>query len=344
MSTARKDRAGARFCAWENQKPEWTRHVLVQDDNHRPPRGREASAEDHTRAMLRWWRSAGIRRADLAVRRSDGTMIWHENLPLDCLPLPWIRAENVRLADVYIRHARGYSWPLVFLDDVSTTSAFAVAGAYNTLVVKTSEAGGCHLWLSCSRSLDEAKRHRAQRWLVEHVAADPASTSGEHLGRLAGFKNHKRRGEWANVLRASVDRRRWDPVTSDLASGRRRGQPRSSQRIGPDRTPSGQDWAWACKRRDLDPENPSWLNESHELFSGLHPAVRRRARREPQGVGIPFPGKPQACDFNLLDTAGKARGLSGAPSARGGGYPLVAHFALILMGGWGGPAPTSHLR
>jgi hypothetical protein len=109
-------------------------------------------------------------------------MLWHRDLHLDDLPLPWARAENTRHGNVYIRPARGYPWPLVFLDDVAEDLASRIARKYDTLVAKTSQEGGCHIWLSCSCSLDECERHQAQRWLAPLAGADTASTSGEHLG------------------------------------------------------------------------------------------------------------------------------------------------------------------
>ena len=39
-------------------------------------------ARQHTSSMLRWWWQAGITLADLAVRRCDGSMIWHHETPL----------------------------------------------------------------------------------------------------------------------------------------------------------------------------------------------------------------------------------------------------------------------
>jgi len=81
----------------------------------------------HTLAMIAWWAAAGVHRADLALRRATGSMIWHPDQQLERLPLPWASAENVRQAEVYIRPARGYAWPVVFLDDVSTNRATAIA-------------------------------------------------------------------------------------------------------------------------------------------------------------------------------------------------------------------------
>ena len=82
----------------------------------------------------------------------------------------------------------------------------ATARGHGGLAVQTSPAGGCHLWLPCARTLDEAARHRVQRWLAECMGADLGSVSGEHLGRLAGFRNWKRGGCWVNVVAFPEDR------------------------------------------------------------------------------------------------------------------------------------------
>lgn len=81
---------------------------------------------------------------------------------------------------------------LVFLDDLEPSLAVAIARKYAALAVATSPHGGCHLWLGCLQSLSESQRAQAHRWLAQRTGADQASTSCEHLGRLAGFKNWKR--------------------------------------------------------------------------------------------------------------------------------------------------------
>jgi hypothetical protein len=37
-------------------------------------------AREQTERMLNWWAKNGIERADLAVRRADGAMLWHAGL------------------------------------------------------------------------------------------------------------------------------------------------------------------------------------------------------------------------------------------------------------------------
>lgn len=228
-------------------------------------------AREHTHRMCAWWAGAGVRRADVAVRRPDGTTMWHKNLDLAELPVAWAARENVRHADVYIRPARGMSASVVFLDDVAPALAVQIARKYSTLVVQTSVAGGCHVWLSCSRYLTEDERNRAQRWLAERLGADLASTSGEHLGRLAGFKNWKRGGNWVNVLDASRQGRPWEPVLSDRTEIQQGpAKPTRESGRGADHSPSGRAWAWACSLLEAggDP-----------LYVTTRLAERARARR-----------------------------------------------------------------
>jgi len=181
-------------------------------------------------------------------------MIWHRSLDLHALPLGFLRAANARGAEIYARPARGRSWPLVFLDDVESRRARAVARKYRALVIETSTDGGAHVWLACTRALEEHERAQAQRWLARLMDADPASTSGEHLGRLAGFKNWKRGGVWVNVLARSNRTPPWDPAPALDTRASRVSRPiqgvahgiTTPVRVGRDSSPSGRDWAWAC--------------------------------------------------------------------------------------------------
>jgi hypothetical protein len=214
-------------------------------------------AADHTQAMLDWWAATGVDRVDLAVRRASGAMLWQRDRPIASLPLAWARAENAQQADIYARPARGRSWPLIVIDDVALGRADAVAREVAAFLVETSPAGGCHVWLRCDRALAEDERRRVQRtWLVR-LGGDPGSVSGEHLGRLAGFKNWKRGGCWVNV-RPAAPGRPWLVVDDPNTPPRPPAPPTRPQgRDGRcDTTPSGHDWAWVCTRleRGLSPD------------------------------------------------------------------------------------------
>lgn len=208
-------------------------------------------AADHTQQMLQGWAALQVCRADLAVRRSDGTMLWRRDQPLELLPLGWARAENAHGGEIYIRPARGFAWPLVFLDDLPIPMARQLALVYGAMAIQTSPAGGCHVWLPCDCALDEDARLHAQRGLAARFGADKASVSGEHLGRLAGFKNWKRGGCWVNLL-CGLDGGRRFPVEAAQAPASPRAtyvaSPRPTARsVAGDGSASAQEWGWVCR-------------------------------------------------------------------------------------------------
>ncbi len=238
-------------------------------------------AEQHTQRMLMWLRDAGVERLDLALLRHGGAMVWHHSKTHGELPLPWTRAMNVHRSEVYIRPSRHGSWPLVFLDDLAPSLAAAIARKYGALVVATSPQGGCHVWLKCSEKLCESKRALAQRWLARRTGADLASTSGEHLGRLAGFKNWKRSGVWVNTI-ATSKLPPWDPSPAlhEPSEAKRRRRAPNNAINGVDTSPSGRDWAWVCAQLESGGDPQAIYNDlAARVISRRGPDSERYARR-----------------------------------------------------------------
>lgn len=119
----------------------------------------------------------------------------------------WAWHENARGGDVYIRPARTINdepqaWRMVFLDDLGADAAAAVSARCGALIVCTSP-GLHHAWIPTSRPLDERERAAVQRQLAGEFGGDPASISGEHFGRMPGYKNQKRGGCWVNIISES---------------------------------------------------------------------------------------------------------------------------------------------
>lgn len=213
-------------------------------------------ARDHTDRMIAWWRDVGVDRVDLAVRRprlpgdAANVWLWHRAVPLGDLAhvLPWTRAENARRADVYARPARDSRWSVVFLDDLAQGRALELTSRHPGLCVHTSPEGGCQVWLCCAQPLDEHGRYRLQKHLAGLLGADPASVSGEHLGRLAGYRNWKRQGPWVNVLAATLGGPRLPVLQSPDLTGQPQppppAPPRTHASAGPDISESGREWGW----------------------------------------------------------------------------------------------------
>jgi hypothetical protein len=199
---------------------------------------------------------AKVDQVDLVIMRASRVVIPHPMISIHALPLPWLKAENANGAEIFIRPARNRKWPLVFLDDVKPGLAYRIAQKYAALAVHTSTAGGCHIWIRTARFLDECERGQAQRWLAQRVGADQASTSGEHLGRLAGMRNWKRQGVWVNIIVPELPgRRSWDPAPAFQPTDRCEKNVRQhcsyheTQRTAPrtpDQSESGKEWGWVC--------------------------------------------------------------------------------------------------
>lgn len=137
-----------------------------------------------------------------------------------------------------------------------------VAQKYAALVVHTSPAGGCHLWLRLTRALDQHQRYLAQHWLIPKLNADIGSVSGEHLGRLAGMRNWKRAGVWVNIVNPDPPRRpAWDPapalqLPSPLPQPMTPPPSRQYDDNGHDNSESAREWGWVCGALEagLDPK------------------------------------------------------------------------------------------
>jgi len=117
--------------------------------------------------------------------------------------LSWLKGENANGGDIYVRPHRHNLNSVIFLDDVEKGMALSIAKKYSACVIETSKEGGCHVWLQTDKALNERERYLAQRYLQPLINSDKGSISGEHFGRLAGFKNQKRGGEWVNVIAVS---------------------------------------------------------------------------------------------------------------------------------------------
>lgn len=208
--------------------------------------------------LLNWLESADVDRFDLAVNRHGPTSIADRFIPgqtnLDRAgvmhSLSWLRQENAKGASIYFRPARDWEWPLVFLDDVKTSTALGICSKYAAAVVQTSP-GLCHVWLKTTRTLSMAERGQVQRWLIPLAKADAGSSSGDHFGRLPGFKNRKpeRGGAWVNLL-SSTTNISFDPTPALLSAsslfpkGRVPGSSRTQACAKGDRDESAAEFGW----------------------------------------------------------------------------------------------------
>lgn len=155
---------------------------------------------------------AGVEAIDLGIGNIQTGAFWQKGLaalgvcdqPLDdglkiCRGMNSNKNENI-----YIRSARRFPASIAFQDDLTRTEAVEFAGNYNHLIVETSP-NNTQVWVQTDKTLNEDERFIVQSCIQKKIGGDVGSTSGEHYGRLAGFKNHKRGGCWVNILQYRLD-------------------------------------------------------------------------------------------------------------------------------------------
>jgi hypothetical protein len=123
-----------------------------------------------------------------------------------------LRGKNVRRQDTYLRpshssHPTGdvatdscIAYPYFVLDDVKIETALEIAKRHRCFLVSTSVEGGCQVWIICNRPIDIKTRHTIQSHFSSNGLCDRGATAGTQYFRFPHFKNHKRGGQWVNLI------------------------------------------------------------------------------------------------------------------------------------------------
>lgn len=176
--------------------------------------------EQQATQFLDFFEKNGISAFNLAIleprKSGDGDCMKGDSRPRGRTELEkslsWATARNMAGNNVYFRPAR-YSpdgsktaHPCLLLDDLNTETARKIVKKYRSITVETS-AGNIQAWIITSRLLSENERHQAQAALAGLIVADLGSTSGEHFGRIPGYKNQKpgRGGFWIKIQGVNSD-------------------------------------------------------------------------------------------------------------------------------------------
>ena len=105
--------------------------------------------------------------------------------------VPWLKRENARGSDIYIRPEG--SQGLVLIDDIGrgTIDRMEADGIEPAAVIETSPMN-YQAWVRVSQEpLEEKLATQIAKNLAQQYAGDPNSADWKHFGRLAGFTNRK---------------------------------------------------------------------------------------------------------------------------------------------------------
>lgn len=210
----------------------------------------KTSPKAQAEALLTWFQDHDVRHFDVQVRRhhqhGEQWITMHEDLITEKVMSlwAWLRRENATGADIYFRPSSRRNHPVVFLDDLTLEQAFATSNKYACAVIETS-SNNTQIWMSTSRRLNRDERKQVQAQLIKLGYGDPGSVSGDHLGRLCGFKSQKNIC-WVNAKRFSTPH--CYPVPLDwpkLVSRGGGGACALPREGGEHHSPSEHEFAWA---------------------------------------------------------------------------------------------------
>lgn len=250
--------------------------------------------------QLAWFTGAGVDRFNFSVLSGAMAMLNHDLAREAAGVLKaagWAWARGLLGENVYLRPAAGSAWPIVFLDDLPPAKALALAGKYSALVVETSRTN-CQAWIRVTRSLATEERKEVQIALAGMAGADPASTSGDHFGRAAGFHNKKTgRGNFLVDVLAATGGEALDPAPYLLPhaaphslpqGGRVPYTPTTSTNVGGE---SEKEFAFACHRlrAGWSPARVIEAVADHALARG-----KRRTQAQAQQYAVRTVKKAQA--------------------------------------------------
>ena len=203
----------------QSRKPWFTENDLDQSDDfdvayggayerildlarpaHRHSRGgnvaqsQDKSLDRSYLAVRRQLKAIGCEAYEIGVRGREGQMVsrtWTSEEVLKSVS--WLKRENAKGADIYVRPAGEKNQGIVLVDDVNQTQLERMKSkGYEPATVVETSPQNYQAWIRVSKNPIEPKLATAiSKGIATHFEADQNSADWRHFGRLAGFTNRK---------------------------------------------------------------------------------------------------------------------------------------------------------
>jgi hypothetical protein len=145
-------------------------------------------------AVRRQLEAMGAEGYEIGIRDQQGRMMTRTWSKAEVLKsVGWLKRENAKGSDIYIRPAGEESQGLVLVDDISQANVHQMktAGLEPAAVLETSPQN-YQAWVRLSPGpLNPNVATMASKIIARRFDADPNSADWRHFGRLAGFTNRK---------------------------------------------------------------------------------------------------------------------------------------------------------
>lgn len=133
---------------------------------------------------------------EIGIRDRQGRMLLRTWDAAEVLEnLPWLKSQNARGADVYVRPAGGFQENpgVVLVDDLDAAALARMKGeGFAPAAVTETSPGNFQAWVRLSKTpLPSDVATTAAAVLATRYGGDPNSADWRHFGRLAGLTNNK---------------------------------------------------------------------------------------------------------------------------------------------------------
>jgi len=145
-------------------------------------------------AVRRQLKAMGCETYEVGIRSRDGRMMsrtWTSDEVLKSVS--WLKRENAKGADIYVRPAGDKNQGIVLVDDVNQSQLEKMKSkGYEPATVVETSPQNYQAWVRISKDPIEPELATAiSKGMAKHFEADENSADWRHYGRLAGFTNRK---------------------------------------------------------------------------------------------------------------------------------------------------------
>ena len=144
-------------------------------------------------AVRRQLKALGAKIYDIGIKTAKGMLNREWSMEQVLKHIPWLKGENAKGADIYVRPAGEKNQGILLVDDVNLARIehLKKSGFEPAAVVETSPAN-YQAWIRLtSNEIEPVLATGISKALATQAQGDPNSADWKHFGRLAGFTNQK---------------------------------------------------------------------------------------------------------------------------------------------------------
>ena len=144
-------------------------------------------------AVRRQLKALGAKLYDIGIKTAKGMLSREWSMEQVLKHIPWLKRENAKGADIYVRPAGNKNQGMILVDDLNQRQIENMkSSGYEPAAVVETSPHNYQAWVKLTdQELSPQLATAISKGIARHFEADPNSADWRHFGRLAGFTNQK---------------------------------------------------------------------------------------------------------------------------------------------------------